>query len=50
MYLPAHFEETRTPVMHGLMRAHPLATWVVQGANGLVVNHIPFLVDPDRGP
>ena len=49
MYLPAHFEESRTPVMHQLMRAHPLATWVVQGADGLVVNHIPFLVDPDRG-
>jgi len=50
MYLPAHFEETRTPVMHDLVRAHPLATWVVQGADGLVVNHIPFLVDAERGP
>jgi transcriptional regulator len=50
MYMPAHFEETRTPVMHDLLRAHPLATWVVQGADGLVVNHIPFLIDPDRGP
>ena len=50
MYMPAHFEETRTPVMHDLLRAHPLATWVVQGAGGLVVNHIPFLVDADRGP
>jgi len=50
MYMPAHFEETRTPVMHDLVRAHPLATWVVQGADGLQVNHIPFLIDPDRGP
>ena len=50
MYLPAHFEETRTPVMHDLLRAHPLATWVVQGADGLEVNHIPFLIDPERGP
>ena len=50
MYLPAHFEETRTAVMHDLLRAHPLATWVVQSADGLVVNHIPFLVDADRGP
>lgn len=49
MYLPAHFEETRTPVMHDLLRAHPLATWVVQGSDGLVVNHIPFLIDAERG-
>jgi transcriptional regulator len=50
MYLPAHFEETRTPVMHDLVRAHPLATWVVQGADALLVNHIPFLIDAERGP
>ena len=49
MYMPAHFEETRVDVMHGLVRAHPLATWVVQSADGLVVNHIPFLVDAARG-
>jgi transcriptional regulator len=50
MYMPAHFEETRIDVMHGLVRAHPLATWVVQGADGLVVNHIPFMIDAGRGP
>jgi transcriptional regulator len=50
MYLPAHFEESHTPVMHDLLRAHPLATWVVQGSDGLVVNHIPFLIDAERGP
>lgn len=50
MYLPAHFEETRVDVMHALLRAHPLATWVVQGRDGLLVNHIPFLLDADRGP
>ncbi|MGH8441419.1 MAG: FMN-binding negative transcriptional regulator, partial [Nevskiaceae bacterium] len=50
MYMPAHFEETRTDVLHELVRAHPLSTWVVQGPDGLVVNHIPFLVDAGRGP
>jgi transcriptional regulator len=50
MYMPAHFEEARTEVLHGLIGAHPLATWVVQGPSGLVVNHIPFLIDADRGP
>jgi len=50
MYLPAHFEETRPTVLHALVRAHPLATWVVQGGDGLLVNHIPFLLDAGRGP
>ena len=50
MYLPAHFEETRPEVLHALVQAHPLATWVVQGGDGLLVNHIPFLLDPTRGP
>jgi transcriptional regulator len=50
MYMPAHFEETRTEVLHGLVRSHPLATWVVQAPDGLVVNHIPFFVDAGRGP
>jgi transcriptional regulator len=50
MYMPAHFEETRPEVLHALLRAHPLATWVVQGGDGLLVNHIPFLLDADRGP
>ena len=50
MYMPAHFEEARPEVLHALLRAHPLATWVVHGGDGLVVNHIPFLLDSDRGP
>src|SRR5262245_7642871 len=50
MYMPAHFEETRPEVLHALLREHPLATWVVQGGGELLVNHIPFLLDADRGP
>jgi len=50
MYLPAHFEETRPEVLHALLRSHPLATWVVQADGGLQVNHIPFMLDADRGP
>jgi transcriptional regulator len=49
MYLPAHFEETRPELLHALLCAHPLATWVVQGDGGLLVNHIPFLLDTTRG-
>ncbi|OHC63706.1 MAG: transcriptional regulator [Rhodocyclales bacterium RIFCSPLOWO2_02_FULL_63_24] len=42
MYLPAHFEESRSEVLHALMREHPLATLVTQGADGLTANHLPL--------
>lgn len=50
MYLPAHFEETRPAVLHALVQAHPLATWVVRDGDELIVNHVPFLLDAARGP
>lgn len=49
MYLPAHFKEERLPVLHELIRVHPLATLVTLGADGLTANHIPLLIDPERG-
>ena len=48
-YLPRHFEETDTATLHTLVRAHPLATWIVQDHGELLVNHIPLLLDADRG-
>lgn len=50
MYVPAHFEETRGEVLHGLMRTHPLAALVVPGGVELAVSHIPLLFDPAPGP
>ena len=44
MYLPTHFAEDRPPVLHALMRAHPLATVVAMTPAGLVANHIPLLL------
>jgi transcriptional regulator len=41
LYLPAHFNETRTEVLHALMRAHPLATLVTSSDSGLGANHVP---------
>jgi transcriptional regulator len=41
LYLPAYFEESRTEVLHALMRARPLATLVTLCSSGLVANHIP---------
>jgi transcriptional regulator len=47
MYLPAHFEETRTEVLHALIRSHPLGTLVTLDAGGaLQANPIPFLIEP----
>ena len=48
-YLPPHFEETDSATLHALVRAHPLATWVVQHQGQLLVNHIPLLLDAQRG-
>lgn len=44
MYNPSHFEETRTDVMHELMRQYPLATVIASTAAGLVADHIPLQV------
>ncbi|MDQ6681252.1 MAG: FMN-binding negative transcriptional regulator, partial [Pseudomonadota bacterium] len=34
MYLPAHFEETRIDVLHGLVRDHPFGLLVTQDRQG----------------
>jgi transcriptional regulator len=50
MYLPSHFEETRTSVVHEAMRANPFGTLVTLTAQGLDANHIPMEVEPDPAP
>ena len=49
MYLPKQFEETRTDVLHSLMRERSFAALVVMTNEGLSVDHIPFLVDETSG-
>jgi transcriptional regulator len=44
MYIPKHFEEPRTEVLHELMRAQPLATLITFSADGLDANHIPLQI------
>ena len=44
MYLPKHFAEDDVARMHALMRAHPLATLISHGPDGLNANHIPLLL------
>ncbi|WP_310451525.1 FMN-binding negative transcriptional regulator [Sulfuritalea sp.] len=50
MYLPAHFEESRSEVLHQLLRAQPFATLVTQGADGLAADHLPLHLEPEVGP
>ena len=46
MYVPPLHAETDVAVLHALIRAHPLGTWVTAGEDGLFANHVPFLLDP----
>lgn len=48
MYIPKHHERTDLATLHSLIVTHPLGTWVTQGADELIVNHIPFLLDASR--
>jgi transcriptional regulator len=49
VYLPQHFAETDITVMHQLIRDVPLGTLVTLGSDGLVANHIPFVLDAHAG-
>jgi transcriptional regulator len=47
VYQPTHghFREERLDVKHALIRAHPFGAMVTLGPDGLVANHVPFIVD-----
>jgi transcriptional regulator len=45
MYQPPHFRETDRQRQHDLVRAFPLGLLVTAGANGLMANAIPFVLD-----
>ncbi|UUZ69447.1 FMN-binding negative transcriptional regulator [Polaromonas sp. P2-4] len=49
MYVPAHFDESRTEVLHDLIKQHPFGMLVTHGASGLDANHIPFELHPQQG-
>jgi transcriptional regulator len=52
MYQPTHglFREERIEVQHALIRAHPFGAMVTLGADGLVANHFPFIIDSHASP
>ncbi len=50
MYLPSQFREERVDILHQLIQQHSLAALVTLGADGLIANHIPMILDPEPGP
>lgn len=50
MYNPKHFEEGRPEVLGAFMRAHPFASLVTLGADGLIATPLPLIWDPEPGP
>ena len=50
MYMPSHFAQPDLAKLHALIRERPLATLVTLGGGELVVNHVPFLLDPAPAP
>jgi transcriptional regulator len=50
VYVPAHFNEDRTDVLHGFIRASGLATLVSMTADGMIASHAPLMLDPDPAP
>ena len=50
MYLPRHFAQTDIATLYALMDAHPLATLVTHGPEGIDANHIPLHLDAGAGP
>jgi transcriptional regulator len=49
MYLPPYHRFDDRSAQFDLIAHHPLGTWVCQGTDGLIANHLPFLLDRERG-
>ena len=50
MYQPALFAENRPEEWHRLIREHPLGMLVTATATGLEADHLPFVLEAERGP
>lgn len=50
MYQPAQFAEHRPEEWHRLIREHPLGMLVTATAAGLEAEHLPFVLEAERGP
>jgi transcriptional regulator len=49
MYIPAHFDEPRTEVLHTLIKENPFCILFTHGRSGMDANHIPFELKAAEG-
>jgi transcriptional regulator len=49
MYVPSHFAETRTDVLHACIAQYPFGTLITHGNSGLDANHLPFELALEEG-
>ncbi|WP_136068110.1 FMN-binding negative transcriptional regulator [Modicisalibacter radicis] len=49
MYLPEQFAVTDPGQLHAIVHAHPFATLINAGGDGLTADHLPLLLFPDEG-
>lgn len=49
MYRPPYHRLDAQAAQFDLIDAHPLGTWVCQGGQGLIANHLPFVLDRTCG-
>lgn len=49
LYVPEFNEEKDVSVLHALIKAHPLGAWATLSGDGIVVNHIPWVLHEDQG-
>jgi transcriptional regulator len=50
MYIPEHFRESRSAVLHDFIRLHSFGTLVSQVEGEPFATHLPFLLDAESGP
>ncbi|NYT84577.1 FMN-binding negative transcriptional regulator [Pollutimonas harenae] len=50
MYIPDHFKEPSTQVLHGFIDQNPFGILFTNGAGGYDANHLPFELQPEQGP
>jgi transcriptional regulator len=50
MYVNPLHRLTDRETLFAPMTSHPLGAWVCHGRDGLIANHVPFLLDRSRGP
>ena len=50
MYTPSHFANQGLNDLHAMMRKHPFALLVTRCGSETLLTHLPFHLDPQRGP